>query len=108
MANDSKLNMDAVLARSFDAATDKLRVDAEVTATTNSATNRAPRRIPLGTSVFATNAVIGTVGQPVYMSFNSPIAIQQGQYFQILAKNLGTVTSAGVITHQICVDGYWE
>lgn len=77
-------------------------------ATTDSAVNRAPRRMPIGISTYAANATVGTIGQSVYMKFKTPITVQQGQYFQVLAKNVGTVTSAGVITHLITVDGYWE
>lgn len=77
-------------------------------ATTESATSKAPRRVALGNQVFAANAAVGVTAQDVYMSFNSPIVVNAGEFFAIAAKNLGTVTSAGTITFLVTIDGYFE
>ena len=77
-------------------------------ATTDSATAKAPRRMPLGFETYAAAAAAGTIGQGVTMTFNSPLCVYQGEYLHIIAKNLGTVTSAGVITVLVAIDGYWE
>ncbi|PPD53659.1 MAG: hypothetical protein CTY12_04645 [Methylotenera sp.] len=79
-------------------------------ATTESATAKAPRRIPLGIETYAATAAVGTLGSQagVYMAFHSPIAINPGEYVQIVAKNVDTVTTAGVITVLAAVDGFWE
>lgn len=81
-------------------------------ATAEGAGTKAPRRVPLGIETFAAAATLGTLGTPntgVYMPFNSPIAIQPGEYVAVCAKNLGgTVTTAGVVTAIISVDSYWE
>lgn len=79
-------------------------------ATTEAATTKAPRRVPLGIETYAATAAVGTLGSQngVYMAFNSPIAVNPGEYVQIVAKNVGTVTTTGVITVLAAVDGYWE
>jgi len=71
---------------------------------------KAPRRIALGFETFAATAAAGTVGSPggCYMKFDSPVVVHPGEYAQIVAKNLGTVTSTGVITFLVTFDGYME
>lgn len=69
---------------------------------------KAPRRIALGFETFATTAAAGVIGAGVYMAFNSPIVVQPGEFVQLVAKNLGTVTSAGVINFLVCFDAYME
>jgi hypothetical protein len=75
------------------------------------ATAKAPRRVALGFESFTTNAPLGTMGSTngVYMPFNSPIAVNPGEYVAISAKNLNTATAptAGVITFLITYDAYW-
>lgn len=80
---------------------------AEGTGFSTNPTTKASRRIPLGFETYIVTAPVGTVGQGVYMPFNSPIAVNPGAFVQVVAKNLGTVTSAGVITLLITIDGYW-
>jgi hypothetical protein len=69
---------------------------------------KAPRRIALGYETYVVTAPVGTLGQGVTMNFNSPIVVNPGEFIAILAKNQGTVTSAGVICALVTFDGYWE
>lgn len=71
---------------------------------------KAPRRIALGFETFAATAAAGVMGSQggCYMKFDSPIVVQPGEFIQIVAKNLGTVTSAGTITFLVTFDGYME
>jgi hypothetical protein len=73
-------------------------------------TAKAPRRIALGFETFAATAAVGTMGSQggCYMAFNSPILVQPGEFVAVTAKNLGTVTSGGVITFLVSIDGYFE
>lgn len=75
-------------------------------ATTESATAKAPRRTPIGIESYAATAAVGTIGSAdgVYMAFNNPIPVMPGEFFAIAAKNIGTVTSAGVITVLVTID----
>ncbi len=77
-------------------------------ATAEAATAKAPRRIPLGIQTYVVTAPVGTLGQTVSMSFQSPIVVAPGEFVQLVAKNVGTVTSAGVITTISSFNGYWE
>lgn len=79
-------------------------------ATTEGAGTKAPRRVPLGFETFAAAAAVGTLGsqQGVYVPFNAPIVVNPGEYVQLVAKNLGTVTTTGVITFLVMFDAYWE
>jgi len=77
-------------------------------ATTESATAKAPRRIALGFESFAAAAAAGAIGQGVYMPFTAPIPVNPGEFVQAVAKNVGVVTTAGVITFTITLDAYWE
>lgn len=71
-------------------------------------TAKAPRRIALGFETFPATSIAGIAGGGVYMAFNSPICVQPGEFIQLVAKNLGTVTSAGVITFLVSFDGFME
>lgn len=77
-------------------------------ATTESVTAKAFRRIPLRFETYAAAAAAGTIGVGLTVVFASPILVAPGEYVGICAKNLGTVTSAGVITILARLDGYWE
>lgn len=76
-----------------------------------SGTTKMPRRIPLGFEIFPITSAIGQVSTtncPVQMTFLSPIVVNPGEYVQIAAKNVGTVTSGGTITSMVVFDGYVE
>lgn len=78
--------------------------------TAEGATAKAARRLALGIENFVVTAPVGTAGSPngQYMAFNSPIAINPGEFVQVLAKNINTVTTLGVITFLITFDSYFE
>lgn len=70
---------------------------------------KAPRRIPIGIQVFAANAAVGARDdRELFLDLETPICVQPGEFFQVVMKNLGAVTTAGVITFLIHVDAYWE
>ena len=71
-------------------------------------TVKAPRRVALGFETFPATAAAGVIGGGVYMPFNSPIVVQPGEFIQLVAKNVGTVTSAGVIVFLVSFDAYFE
>jgi hypothetical protein len=78
-------------------------------ATTTTATTKAPVRKLLGFETYAAAAAIGTLGQGVDKDFDkAPIVVFPGEFFQIVAKNLGAVTTTGVITFLVDIEGYWE
>jgi hypothetical protein len=77
-------------------------------ATTETATTKAPRRMPLGIQSIAATAAVGVIGQTIDIDLAAPIVVQPGEFVQAVAKNLGTVTSAGVITAIISFGGFWE
>jgi hypothetical protein len=76
-------------------------------ATTEAAGAKAPRRIPLGIQTFAAAAAVGTVGQVVSMKFDRPIPIYPGEFVAVSAKNLGVVTTTGVVTFLVTYDYGW-
>ncbi len=71
--------------------------------TTESATSKASRRKAIGIQSFAAAAALGTVPTPIIYDNKSPIVVQPGEFFQVVAKN-----TTGVITFTIDVDGYFE
>lgn len=82
---------------------------AESATFTGSPSTKAPRRVALGFETYAATAAVGVLGSPagVYMAFNAPIATNPGEFIAVCAKNLGVVTSAGVINVLVTFDGYW-
>jgi hypothetical protein len=76
--------------------------------TTETATSKAPRRLPLGMQTFPATSAVGVMGGRVDVDMVTPILVQPGEFVQLVAKNLGVVTSAGVITFNISFGGYWE
>ena len=82
-------------------------------ATAEAATTKAPRRIALGFHNFVVTAPAGTLSggvfpAPIIKQFLAPIVVAPGEFVQVVAKNAGTVTSAGTITFMINFDGYFE
>lgn len=78
-------------------------------ATTESAITKAPRRFPLGMQSYAAAAPIATSQPNAEADFEDcPILVQPGEYVQVVARNYGTVTSAGVITFVVSFSGFWE
>jgi hypothetical protein len=81
---------------------------AEGTSFTTNPTTKAPRRVPLGFETYVVTAPVGTLGQGVTFKFDTPIVVNPGEFVAICAKNLGTVTSAGVIVFLVTPDCYWQ
>jgi hypothetical protein len=77
-------------------------------ATTESATSKAPRRKMLGINQFPAAAAVATQGAEVKTDLDVPVVIQPGEFIQVVAKNVGAVTTTGVITFLIEIDGYFE
>lgn len=78
-------------------------------ATTDGAGTKAPRRIPIGIQVFPSAAAVGVRDdRELFLDLETPICVQPGEFVQVVMKNLGTVTTAGVITFLIYIDSYWE
>ena len=77
-------------------------------ATTETATSKAPRRKVLGLNSFAAAAAAGTIGNEVKINVENPIVVYPGEFVQVVAKNIGAVTTTGVITFFIDIDGYFE
>jgi hypothetical protein len=75
-------------------------------ATAEGTSSKAPRKIMLGFETYASAAAVGAIGTGVYMAFNSPIVVNPGEFVAIAAKNLGVVTTAGVITFNVAFDAY--
>ena len=77
-------------------------------ATTESATTKAPRRVPLGIQTFSA-LTAGITGQRLQDDYTSaPIYVQPGEFFQVTARNLLTANTVGAITYVVTVTGFWE
>lgn len=72
------------------------------------ATAHSPRIMPLGIESYAATAAVGTLGTGVDLNFDSPICVRPGEFVDIVARNLGVVTTTGAITVVASVGGYWE
>lgn len=77
-------------------------------ATTETATSKAPRRKILGINQFPAAAAVGTQGAVIDKSFDVPVPVYPGEFIQVVAKNIGAVTTTGVITFFVDIDGYFE
>ena len=78
-------------------------------ATTESATTKAPRRVPIGMQTFPVTAAIGTLGVRLQDDYTSaPIYVQPGEFIQITWRQLGTAFTAGTITYVVTLTGFWE
>lgn len=74
-------------------------------------TSKAPRRIALGLDncgAPAANGAVGAIGQPVSRQFIAPIAVMPGEFVAVVAKNLGVVTTTGVVLFTVTFDAFWE
>lgn len=72
------------------------------------ATTHAPRIVPLGMQNYIVTAPVGTVGNTVQVQFDTPIIVRPGEFVDIVARNIGVVTTTGAITFVINYDAYWE
>ena len=76
-------------------------------ATAEGASTKAPRTIPLGIQTFAAAAAVGTVGQVVNVKFDRALPVYPGEFVAVTAKNMGAVTTTGVITFLVTYDYGW-
>jgi len=82
--------------------------DALSLATAEAATTKASRRKALGFHQFVVNAAVYASGGPdIYLAVDD-IAVNPGEYFQIIAKNIGVVTTTGVVTFHVSIQSHWE
>lgn len=80
-------------------------------ATTEAATTKAPRRIPLGFSYFPVAAPIGATPQdgPINIRFDNPIYVNPGEFIATVMKFVaGTATASQVINYHVTFDYGWE
>ncbi len=84
--------------------------DAVTLAQAEAAGTKAYRRMPLGFLSFPATAAVGVKPDEgrIFIPFASPLMINPGEYIAVAAKNLGTVTTAGVIVFLIGFDSHWE
>lgn len=76
-------------------------------ATTEAVNAKAPRRIPLGLIQFAAAAAVGAASETVQVKFDRPIPVYPGEFAAIAAKNVGVVTTTGVVTFLVTYDWGW-
>ena len=83
-------------------------------ATTEAATTKAPRRVPLpGLTqvVTAAQAVSTLVSQPgdSYVDFgDAPVFVNPGEFVALVTKHVGTVGTSGTIAHVVSIVYGWE
>ncbi len=73
-------------------------------------TAKAPRRIALGVEGCAATASAGTLLSPggVFRAFASPIVVAPGEFVAVVARQVGTVASAGSVLHMVGFDAFFE
>ena len=71
-------------------------------------TAHAPRVMPLGMASYPVTAAVGTVGQSIDLNFDTPVCVKPGEFIDVIARNIGVVTTTGAITMLISIGGYWE
>jgi len=73
-------------------------------------TTKAPRKIAIGIDTYAATAAVGVVGSSLPLELDltqGPVTVNPGEHIAIVARNVGSVTSAGVITVVATLKGYW-
>jgi hypothetical protein len=71
-------------------------------------TTHAPKIVALGMDNFVATAPVGTLGTRISLTLTTPIVVRSGEFVQLIARNIGTVTTTGAITFVASYDGYWE
>jgi hypothetical protein len=77
-------------------------------ATSETATTKAPRRIPVGSRTVASGAVALTQLPTIAFDFTQPVYVNPGEFVALAKKKVGTAPSAGVMGHVIAFDYGWE
>jgi hypothetical protein len=78
------------------------------TASFTSGTVKLHRRVPLGIQTYPVTAAVGVGAIDIVRMFDSPIVVNPGEYFNIVCRNLGTVTTLGAVAIMASVDHYYE
>jgi hypothetical protein len=81
-------------------------------ATTETATTKAPRRVPLPFTQVVTSAQAANTLVSQATSFcdfgDAPIFVNAGEFIQLVTKHIGTVATAGVLGHVVTFVYGWE
>ena len=76
-------------------------------ATTDGASTKSPRKIVLGVQQFPATAAVYTQPTAIYIPFDRPLPVNAGEFVSISAKNIGAVTTTGVVTFFVTFDWGW-
>jgi hypothetical protein len=80
----------------------------EATSFTTTPTTHAPRIVPLGMDTYPVTSAVGTLGNLISLDFPTPLVIRPGEFLDIVARNVGVVTTTGAITYVVGINSYWE
>ncbi|MCA3169593.1 MAG: hypothetical protein ING20_02385 [Burkholderiales bacterium] len=78
------------------------------TASFATGTTHAPRIAFVGVESYAATAAVGVIGQGCQFILTTPIVVRPGEFVALIARNIGTVTSAGAITVGATFDAHWD
>lgn len=78
------------------------------TASFATATTHAPRIAFVGVETYAATAAVGVIGGGCKLTLTTPIVVRPGEFIALIARNIGTVTSAGAITIGATFDAHWD
>lgn len=81
---------------------------ASETASFTTNTVKLHRRVPLGIQNYAVTAAAGTGTNDIFRTFSTPVVVNPGEYFNVVCRNLGTVTTLGALAISVGVDHYFE
>lgn len=73
-----------------------------------SSTTHAPRIAFVGMETYAATAAVGVIGAGCTLTLANPIVVRPGEVVSLIARNMGTVTTAGAITVGCSFDAYWD
>lgn len=71
-------------------------------------TSHAPRIAFVGMETYAATAAVGVIGTGCRLTLANPIVVRPGEFLSLIARNMGTVTTAGAITIGCTFDAYWD
>ena len=71
-------------------------------------TTHAPRILAIGIDTYPVTAAVGTLGVSESRTFDSPVVVRPGEFVQIIARNIGVVTTTGAITIIAGFNAYFE
>lgn len=71
-------------------------------------TTHAPRIAFVGMETYGAAAAAGVLGAGATLMLENPIVVRPGEVVSLIARNMGTVTTAGAITIGCSFDAYWD